>query len=56
MLSLIARIFGDPSEKKLKKYQKDLEKIKEFEVRLQNDIHTVEEVQAKTHAFQSLFE
>ncbi len=56
MLSLIARIFGDPSEKKLKKYQKDLDKIKEFEVHLQNDIHTVEEIQAKTHGFQSLFE
>ena len=56
MFSLITKIFGDPSEKKLKKYGKDLEKIKEIEVRFQNEIQTIEEVQAKTHAFQSLFE
>lgn len=55
MLSLIAKIFWDPSEKKLKKYQKDLEQIKEIETRFQTEIKTVEEVQAKTHEFQSLF-
>ncbi len=56
MFSLITKIFGDPSEKKLKKYQKDLDAIKEFETKLQSEIQTIEEVQAKTHAFQSLFE
>lgn len=56
MFSLITKIFGDPSEKKIKKYTKDLEKIKEIEERFQNEMQTVEEIQAKTHAFQSLFE
>lgn len=56
MFSLITKIFGDPSEKKLKKYAKDLEKIKKIEERLLGEIKTIEEVQAKTHAFQSLFE
>ncbi len=55
MLSLINTIFGDPSEKKLKKYHKDLGHIKAIELNLQNEIQTIEEVQAKTHAFQSLF-
>lgn len=56
MFSLITKIFGDPSEKKIKKYTKDLEKIKEIEERFQNEMQTIEEIQAKTHAFQSLFE
>lgn len=56
MLSLIAKIFGDPSEKKLKKYKNELEQIKKIEIGLQSEIKTLEEVQAKTHAFQSLFQ
>ncbi len=55
MLSLIAKIFGDPSEKRIKKYQKDLDAIKSYETRFQTEIQTIEEVQAKTHALQSLF-
>jgi preprotein translocase subunit SecA len=55
MLSLISRIFGDPSEKKLKNYQKDLEKIKAIEANMQTEIQSIEEVQAKTHVFQWLF-
>ncbi len=55
MLSLIAKIFGDPSEKRIKKYQKDLDAIKTYEARFQTEIQTVEEVQARTHALQSLF-
>lgn len=55
MLSLIAKIFGDPSEKRIKKYQKDLDAIKRYESRFQTEIQTVEEVQARTHALQSLF-
>lgn len=55
MLSLIAKIFGDPSEKRIKKYQKDLDTIKHHEARFQTEIQTIEEVQAKTHALQSLF-
>lgn len=55
MLSLISRIFGDPSDKKLKNYQKDLEKIKAIEANMQTEIQSIEEVQAKTHVFQGLF-
>jgi preprotein translocase subunit SecA len=55
MFSFLTKIFGDPSEKKLRSYQGDLEKIKVFEAQYQNDITTIEQVQAKTHEFQSRF-
>ena len=55
MLSLISRIFGDPSDKKLKNYQKDLENIKAIETNMQTEIQSIEEVQARTHVFQGLF-
>lgn len=53
--SLLLSIFGDPSEKKLKQSLKELEKIKDFEVTYKNEISTIEQVQAKTHEFQSRF-
>ncbi len=52
---IITKLFGDPSEKKLKLYQKELEKIKEVEVNYRNEIATIEQVQAKTHEFQTRF-
>jgi preprotein translocase subunit SecA len=52
---LITRIFGDPSEKKLKSYKKELEKIKAIESRYQTEITTIEQIQARTHEFQSRF-
>lgn len=55
MLSFLLKIFGDPSQKKLKSYEKDLEIIKKIEVRLHEEITTVEQIQAKTHEFQSRF-
>lgn len=55
MLSLLTKIFGDPSQKKLKSYEKDLAIIKKIETRLHEEITTVEQVQAKTHEFQSRF-
>ena len=56
MFSFITKLFGDPSEKKLKIYKKDLEKIKEMEKKYRDEIKTISEVQAKTHEFQSKFE
>ncbi len=56
MFSFIQKLFGDPSEKKLKVYKKDLEKIKEIEKKYRDEIKTISEVQAKTHEFQSKFE
>ncbi len=55
MLNFLLKIFGDPSAKKLKSYEKDLEIIKKIEIRLHEEITTVEQIQAKTHEFQSLF-
>lgn len=55
MLSFISKIFGDPSEKKLKIYKKDLEEVKKIEKKYRDEITTVEQVQAKTHEFQSKF-
>ena len=55
-MNLISLIFWDPSQKKLKTYQKDLLQIKEIEVLMRKEISTIEEVQARTHAFQSRFE
>lgn len=55
-MSLLTKIFGDPSEKKLKQYQKTLEDIKSIEKKYRNEITTIEQVQAKTHEFQSRFE
>ena len=36
-------------------YQKELEKIKEIEINYRNEISTIEQVQAKTHEFQTRF-
>ena len=55
MLSLINAIFGDPSEKKVRTYQKELEQIKKIEAEYTNSITSIEQVQAKTHEFQSRF-
>ena len=54
-MNLISLIFWDPGQKKLKSYQKDLQKIKSIEPRLREEISTIEQVQAKTHEFQSRF-
>ncbi len=54
-MSIFTRIFWDPSEKKLRQYQKELESIKIIESQFQNEITSIEQVQAKTHEFQSLF-
>ncbi len=55
-MNLISLIFWDPSQKKIKSYQKDLDAIKKIEARYKTEITSLEEVQAKTHEFQSKFE
>ncbi len=55
MLSLLTKIFGDSNSKRLKKYEKDLESIKKIETEYRELITTVEQVQAKTHEFQTRF-
>jgi len=55
MLPLLNIIFGDPNAKKLKQYEKDLEKIKKIESEYREFISSIEQVQAKTHEFQSRF-
>lgn len=54
-MSLLSFLFGDPSEKKLRHYEKELELIKQKEITLREEIKTIEQVQAKTHEFQALF-
>ncbi len=53
---LFSFLFGDPSNKKLKQYQKELEQIKWIEVKFREEISTIDQVQAKTHELQSRFE
>ncbi|MBS9783731.1 preprotein translocase subunit SecA [Candidatus Gracilibacteria bacterium] len=56
MFSFLTKIFGDPSEKKLQSYRKELEAIKKIEAKYRDEITSLEQVQAKTHEFQSKFE
>jgi len=55
MLPILKYIFWDVSDKKLKHYQGELEKIKKIEDVFQNEILTIEQIQAKTHEFQARF-
>ena len=55
-MNLLSLIFWDPSQKKLKAYHKELDIIKGIESKFREEITTIEQVQAKTHEFQSLFE
>ncbi len=54
--ALITKIFGDPSEKRVKQYTRDLEEIKLMEAKLEKELISVELVQAKTHDFMVRFE
>lgn len=51
---IIKKIFGDPSEKKIKQLTKVLNKIKEFEEAQKN--FTLDDVKNKTEDFKALFE
>lgn len=54
--TLITKIFGDPSEKRVKNYAHDLESIKLIEAKLQTELTSIELVQEKTHGFMARFE
>ena len=52
--SILTKIFGDPSEKKVKFYQKEIEKIKEAEQKFEN--FSLDDVKNKTQNFKKMFE
>ncbi|MDD5197773.1 MAG: preprotein translocase subunit SecA [Candidatus Gracilibacteria bacterium] len=54
--TLITKIFGDPSEKRVRNYARDLEAIKLIETKLRNELTSIELVQAKTRDFMARFE
>lgn len=55
-MSLISRLFGDPTISTLHGYQKDLLKIKKIEEEYQKTIESLDVVKAKTQEFKSRFE
>ena len=54
--NLITKIFGDPSEKRVKLYAHDLDEIMTIEAKLQGELTSLELVQAKTRGFMARFE
>ncbi len=54
--NIITKIFGDPSEKRVKQYTRELEDIKAIEARLEKELTSIELVQAKTRDFMARFE
>ena len=55
MISIFKTLFGDPTEKRLKKYFQDLEEVKKIESILEKELTTIETVQAKTKSFMDRF-
>lgn len=55
MLPIFKTLFGDPTEKRLKKYFQDLEEVKKIEALLESELTTIEAVQAKTRSFMDRF-
>ncbi len=53
---IITKIFGDPSEKRVRQYTRDLEDIKLVEAKLEKELTSIELVQAKTREFMAIFE
>jgi len=52
--SIITKIFGDPSEKKVKFYTQEIEKIKDYEKKLENI--SLSDIKNKTEEFKKRFE
>ena len=55
MFSFFKNIFANSSEKRVTYYRRELEKVRKIEAEYHTTITTVEQVQAKTHEFQSRF-
>ncbi len=53
---LITKIFWDPTEKKIKKYYKELEQIKKIEEIFVKEFQTIDQLKSKTQEFKSKFE
>lgn len=55
MLSFLSALLPDSSTKRIKSYEKDLAAIKKIEAHYREVITSVDQVQAKTHEFQTRF-
>ena len=55
MFSFITALFTNSPEKQVRAYRKELDQIRSIEVEYASTITTIEQVQAKTHEFQSRF-
>jgi len=56
MLSVLQRLFGDPTAKKLHSYLAQTKEIRAIEEEMAKNITTIEQVQEKTREFQARFE
>lgn len=56
MHPILKALFGDPTEKRLAQYFRDLEEVKKHEERLVSELTDLDAVQAKTRAFMARFE
>lgn len=56
MHPILKALFGDPTEKRLAQYFRDLEDVKKHEERLASELKDLDAVQAKTRAFMARFE
>ncbi len=55
-MTLLSRLFGDPTIVILQGYQKDINKVKKIEEEYQKTIDSLDAVQSKTQEFKSRFE
>jgi type II secretory pathway component PulM len=51
--NFIKKIFGDPAEKRLKQYQKELEVIKALEAEIKPEFDSIESIQARISEFRA---
>lgn len=54
--TILTKIFGDPSEKRVRQYTQDVEQVKIHESRLRAELTSIDLVQAKTREFMARFE
>ncbi len=55
MFSFITALFANSPEKQVRAYRKELDQVRAIEVEYASTITTIEQIQAKTHEFQSRF-
>lgn len=54
--TILTKIFGDPSEKRVRQYAQDVEQVKIHESRLRTELTSIDLVQTKTREFMARFE